>query len=71
MKRKPESQLTVSTRAESAMPSPSHEEIARLAYDYWEARSGLAGSSEEDWYRAEQEIRKPKKKSAGAGSRAK
>jgi hypothetical protein len=35
---------------------PSHEEIAALAYIYWEARSYRVGSPEEDWLRAEQEI---------------
>ena len=33
------------------------EEIARLAYSYWEARGCQGGSSEEDWLRAEQELR--------------
>lgn len=32
-------------------------EIARLAYAYWEARGGQGGSSEEDWRRAERELR--------------
>ena len=31
------------------------EEIARLAYSYWEARGCQGGSPEEDWYRAERE----------------
>jgi hypothetical protein len=35
----------------------SHEEIARLAYSYWEARGRLHGCSEEDWYRAEREVK--------------
>jgi hypothetical protein len=34
-----------------------HEEIARLAYSYFEARGGEHGSHEEDWHRAHQEIR--------------
>jgi len=34
----------------------SRDEIARLAYFYWEARGGNDGSAEEDWYRAEQEL---------------
>ncbi len=34
----------------------SRDEIARLAYSYWEARGGSGGSAEEDWYRAEQEL---------------
>jgi hypothetical protein len=32
------------------------EEIARLAYLFWEKRGGTGGSPEEDWLRAEQEI---------------
>ncbi len=34
-----------------------HSEIARLAYSYWEARGYQGGSSEEDWYRARDELR--------------
>ena len=37
--------------------TPTSEEIARLAYSYWEARGYHGGSPEEDWLRAEQEIR--------------
>ena len=36
--------------------SPSHEEIARLAYAYWEARGHTHGSALEDWFRAEREL---------------
>jgi hypothetical protein len=36
---------------------PTREEIARSAYTYWEARGGQGGSAEEDWYRAERELR--------------
>ena len=32
------------------------DEIARLAYLFWEERGGAGGSPEEDWLRAEQEI---------------
>jgi hypothetical protein len=35
----------------------THEQIARLAYSYWEARGHQGGSPEEDWARAEQELR--------------
>lgn len=35
---------------------PSREEIARLAYSYWEARGYQGGSPEEDWLRAEREL---------------
>lgn len=36
--------------------TPTHEEIAQLAYDYWEARGRPLGSPEQDWFRAEQDI---------------
>jgi len=32
---------------------PTHEEIARLAYSYWEARGYRGGTPLEDWFRAE------------------
>ena len=35
----------------------SREEIARMAYALWEARGYQGGSPEEDWLRAEQELR--------------
>jgi hypothetical protein len=38
----------------------SCEEIARLAYSYWEARGRQHGSPNEDWFRAERELWKPK-----------
>jgi hypothetical protein len=34
-----------------------HEEIARLAYSHWEARGRQGGSPEEDWFRAEKELK--------------
>jgi hypothetical protein len=36
---------------------PDHEEVVRLAYSFWEARGCTGGSPEEDWYRAESELR--------------
>jgi len=36
---------------------PSHDEIAVLAYSYWEARGCQGGSPDEDWLRAERELR--------------
>lgn len=36
---------------------PKAEAIAVLAYSYWEARGGQGGSAEEDWLRAELELR--------------
>lgn len=34
----------------------TREEIARLAYSYWEARGYRGGSPDEDWVRAEREL---------------
>ncbi|HVN03628.1 MAG TPA: DUF2934 domain-containing protein [Bryobacteraceae bacterium] len=59
---------TAAERAETAtVPSsnppafesytPTFDEIAQLAYSYWEARGYQGGSPEEDWLRAEQELR--------------
>jgi len=36
----------------------AHEEIAVLAYSYWEARGCPHGSPEEDWFRAEADLHK-------------
>jgi hypothetical protein len=38
--------------------SEQHEEIAWLAYQYYEERERKNGSPEDDWYRAEEEIRR-------------
>jgi hypothetical protein len=35
---------------------PSDDQIALVAYLYWEARGCQGGSPEEDWLRAEQEL---------------
>jgi hypothetical protein len=35
-----------------------HEEIERLAYFYWLERGGQGGSPEDDWFRAEAELRR-------------
>ena len=35
----------------------SRDEIARLAYSLWEARGRQGGTPEEDWLRAEEELR--------------
>jgi phage/plasmid primase-like uncharacterized protein len=36
---------------------PSHQAIAQLAYSFWEARGYQGGSQEDDWLRAEQQLR--------------
>jgi len=37
--------------------NPAHEAIARRAYELWEARGRPHGSPEEDWFRAQNELR--------------
>jgi len=41
----------------TTVSDPDHEEIAYLAYRYWQERGCPIGSPEEDWYRAENELR--------------
>jgi len=50
---------TLASPSQEATPvsNPSFDEIAQLAYFYWEARGYQGGSSEEDWLRAEYELR--------------
>ena len=47
------------TAAQSAAAGyePTREEIEQLAYSYWEARGCQGGCPEDDWTRAEQELR--------------
>lgn len=42
----------------ATQPLITREEIERLAYSYWLARGCQGGSPEEDWFRAEQELRR-------------
>ena len=39
-----------------AMGEPTHEDIARRAYELFEARGGLHGFHLEDWLQAETEL---------------
>ena len=36
--------------------TPTHEEIARLAQQYWAERGRQDGQAEQDWLRAEREL---------------
>ena len=36
---------------------PTHEDIARLAYQLYEQRGGEHGRDQEDWFQAERELR--------------
>ena len=47
----------VETAAIIVLTEPSREEIAALAYSFWEARGCHGGSPEEDWIRAEEQLR--------------
>jgi hypothetical protein len=46
----------VDDSAQSIPEAPRHEDIARRAYELWEARGCPHGCADEDWYRAEQEL---------------
>jgi hypothetical protein len=48
-----------SPEADDPVSAEGHEKIARLAYSYWQVRGCPIGSPEEDWYRAENELRQP------------
>jgi hypothetical protein len=43
---------------EGAINAPTQQEIADLAYSYWQDRGGGHGSPWEDWFRAERELRR-------------
>jgi hypothetical protein len=48
----------VNARAATAgSPEVTHEEVARLAYSYWIARGYSHGGAEDDWLRAERELK--------------
>ena len=39
------------------MKDTFHAETEKLAYQFWEERGRPSGSSEEDWFRAEQQLK--------------
>ena len=43
--------------AADELSAPTQDEIARLAYSYWEARGYQGGSPVEDWKQAEEELK--------------
>ncbi|MBI4876995.1 MAG: DUF2934 domain-containing protein [Acidobacteria bacterium] len=51
--------------AAAAPACVDHQEIARLAYMFWEARGCQGGCPEEDWHRAEEQL---KARGAAAGA---
>lgn len=52
-----ESAIAPASAAAAPAPDPAFDAVAQRAYSYWEARGYHGGSSEEDWLRAEQELR--------------
>jgi hypothetical protein len=57
--RKPPTRATAVTGdVATTAPPPEHNKIARLAYAYWQGRGCPDGSPEEDWFRAEEELRR-------------
>lgn len=46
----------VATSSETESVDLDPEAIARLAYSYWEARGGVGGTPEDDWFRAQHEL---------------
>jgi len=53
----PETETAVKVVTVKAAYAPAESEIAALAYTYWAGRGCQGGSPEEDWLRAEQELR--------------
>lgn len=49
----PANPVTVTASPHGSVDS---EEVARLAYSYWQTRGCPHGSPEEDWFRAEQDL---------------
>ena len=43
--------------ARESEPSPKHEAIEAMAYQLWLLRGSPIGSDQEDWYRAEAELK--------------
>ena len=63
MKSKAKAERSGSTpvmEVDEELSAPAEQQIARLAYSYWEARGGKGGSPWEDWFRAEQELLRKK-----------
>jgi hypothetical protein len=53
----PEVDTDAEVAATQATYTPTESEIAALAYTYWAGRGCQGGSPEEDWLRAEKELR--------------
>ena len=51
---------TVNRSSAPADAKPDHEKIKTLAYKLWVERGAPIGSPEEDWYRAEAQLKEPR-----------
>jgi hypothetical protein len=49
-------EVVTGQQPDAAQTLPSRDDIAMLAYTYWEARGCQGGCPEEDWLRAEREL---------------
>jgi hypothetical protein len=58
-----ESDLETAAAVQKRIRQPTHDDIARLAHSYWLRRNADDGSAEDDWHRAEQELRSRSKAS--------
>ena len=47
-----------SMQADDEVNAPTDDQVAELAYSYWESRGGHGGSPWEDWFRAERELKR-------------
>jgi hypothetical protein len=52
----PATDAPISAPVSQSTRTVSREEIAHLAYSYWEARGFTHGMADEDWIRAEAEL---------------
>lgn len=57
VKKAVEPKAVAAVAAAGASHHTNHHQIAELAYSYWELRGFQGGSPEDDWYRAEGELR--------------
>jgi hypothetical protein len=48
--------MAIERQAETSAP-PARERIAELAYSYWLSRGCQHGNPQDDWFRAEHELR--------------
>jgi hypothetical protein len=45
------------TRRAASVPQPTHDDVARRAYERFLARGATDGRASEDWFEAERELR--------------